>query len=78
MLSVFLAFVAVFISLLLILFVTVHRKVNFLVNVYWDNKDSDSQDHLMTRDKLVTTRSINTEERNQIRNRNRHISISTL
>ena len=40
--SVFLAFVGVFICLLFILFVTVHRKTNFLVNLYWDNKDSDS------------------------------------
>ena len=32
--KVFLAFVAVFISLLLILIVTVHRKANFIVNVY--------------------------------------------
>ena len=29
-------------SLLFILFVTVHRKTNFLVNLYWDNKYSDS------------------------------------
>ena len=40
--SVFLAFVAVIINLLFILFVTVHRKTNFFVNLYWDNKDSDS------------------------------------
>ena len=40
MLGVFLAFVAVFISLLFI--VTVHRKTNVPVNLYWDNKYSDS------------------------------------
>ena len=38
----FLAFVAVFISMLFILFVTVHHQTNFLVNLYWDNKDSES------------------------------------
>ena len=42
MFGVFLTFVAVVISLLFILFVTVHRKTNFLVNLYWDNKYSDS------------------------------------
>ena len=40
--GVFLAFVAVFISVLFILFVAVHRKTNFLVNLYCDNKYSDS------------------------------------
>ena len=40
--GVFLAFVAVFISLLFILFDTVHCKTNFLVNLYWENKYSDS------------------------------------
>ena len=38
LLLLFLAFAAVLISL----FVTVHRKINFLVNLYWDNKYSDS------------------------------------
>ena len=52
MLGVFLAFVAVFISLLFIVTVhrkpapvnlyPVHRKTNFPVNLYWDNKYSDS------------------------------------
>ena len=42
MFGVFLAFDEVFISLLFILFVTVHRKTNFLVNLYWENKYSDS------------------------------------
>ena len=46
----FLAFVAVSpcynISLLFILFPTVHRKTNFLVNLYWDNKYSDSDSGL--------------------------------
>ena len=28
--------------LLFIISLTVHRKTNFLVNLYWDNKDSDS------------------------------------
>ena len=42
MFSVFLVFVAVFISLLFIQFVTVHCKTNFLVTFYWDNEDSDS------------------------------------
>ena len=42
MFGVFLTFVAVFISLLFNLFVTVHRKTNFLANLYWDNKYSDS------------------------------------
>ena len=42
MFAVFLAFVAVFISLLFILFLTVHRKTNFLVNLYWDSNYSDS------------------------------------
>ena len=37
-----LAFVAVFISLLFILFVIVHRKTIFLVNLYRENKYSDS------------------------------------
>ena len=45
---VFLALVAVFISLLFILFVTVHRKTNFLVNVYWDNTYSDSDSDTLT------------------------------
>ena len=42
--GVFLAFVAVFIGLLFILFDTVHCncKTYFLVNLYWDNKYSDS------------------------------------
>ena len=40
--KVFLAFVAVFVSLLFILIVTVHRKTNVIVNVYWDSKYSDS------------------------------------
>ena len=31
------------ISLLFILFLTVHRKTNFLVNFSWDNKDSNSE-----------------------------------
>ena len=35
--KVFLAFVAVFTSLLFILIVTVHRKTNSIVNVYWDS-----------------------------------------
>ena len=37
-------FVAVFISLLFILFVTVHRIINFLVNLHWewDSKYPDS------------------------------------
>ena len=42
MFGVFLAFVALFLSQLFILFVTVHRKTNFLVNLYWDNRYSDS------------------------------------
>ena len=42
MFCVYLAFVAVFVSLWFILFVTAHRKTNFLVNLYWDNKISDS------------------------------------
>ena len=43
-LLVFLASVAVFISLLFILFDSVHCKckTNFLVNLYWDNNYSDS------------------------------------
>ena len=44
--GVFLAFAAVFISPLFTLFVTVHRKTNFLVNLYWDNKHSDSAEAL--------------------------------
>ena len=44
MFDVFLAFVTVFLSLLFILFVTVHCKTNSPVNLYWDNKYSDS-DH---------------------------------
>ena len=40
--GVILAFVAVFISLLFILFVTVHCKTDVLVNMYWDDKYSDS------------------------------------
>ena len=36
--GVFLTFVAMFISLLFIPFVTVHCKINFLVNFYWANK----------------------------------------
>ena len=40
--GVFLAFVAVLISLLFTLFVAVHRMTNFLVNLFWDNKYSDS------------------------------------
>ena len=39
MLGVFLASVAVFINLLFI--VTVHRKTNVPVNLYWDNKYAD-------------------------------------
>ena len=35
--KVFLAFVGVFTSLLFILIVTVHRKTNSIVNVYWDS-----------------------------------------
>ena len=35
--KVFLAFVAVFTSLLFILIVAVHRKTNSIVNVYWDS-----------------------------------------
>ena len=46
MFSVFLVFVAVFISLLFIQFVTVHCKTNFLVTFYWDNEDSDSDSEL--------------------------------
>ena len=42
MCGVFLAFVGVFISLLLILFVTVHRDTKFPVNLYWDIRYSDS------------------------------------
>ena len=42
MFGVFLAFVVVFVILLFILFATVHRKTNFLANLYWDNKYSDS------------------------------------
>ena len=42
MFGVLLAFVALFLSLLFILFVTVHRETHFLVNVYWDNTYSDS------------------------------------
>ena len=42
MCAVFLAFVGVFISLSFILFVTVHRDTNFPVNLYWDNRYSDS------------------------------------
>ena len=40
--GVFLALFAVFISLLFILFLTVHRKPHFLVNLQRDNNDSDS------------------------------------
>ena len=36
--------------LLFILFPTVHRKTNFVVNLYWDNKYSDSvSDDLLSR-----------------------------
>ena len=42
MFIVFVAFVAVLITPLFILFVTVHRKTNFLVNLYRDNQYSDS------------------------------------
>ena len=42
MFGVFLALVAVFISLLFILLVTMHRKTNFLVNLYRDNTYSDT------------------------------------
>ena len=38
----FFSFAGVFISLLFILFVTVHSKASVLVNFYWDNKGSDS------------------------------------
>ena len=41
--GVFLAFVAVFINLLFSLFVTVHRKINFLVSLYSDSKYSDTE-----------------------------------
>ena len=44
--GVFLDFVAVLkywsTGLLFILFSAVHRKTNFLANLYWDNKYSDS------------------------------------
>ena len=40
--GVILAFVAMFISLLFILFVSVHCKTNVLVNLYWDDKYADS------------------------------------
>ena len=43
MFGAFLAFAAVFISLLFNLFVTVHRKTNVLANLYWDDKYSDSE-----------------------------------
>ena len=46
----FLAFVAMFISLLFILLVTMHHKTNFLVNLYKDNRYSDTDScffHLM-------------------------------
>ena len=41
-----------FISLLFMVFVTVHRKTNFLVNVYWGNQyyDSDSDSEEKTRE----------------------------
>ena len=47
MFGVFLAFVAVFVNLFFILFVTVHRQTNFFVNVYWDNKYSDSDSDIV-------------------------------
>ena len=50
----FLAFVAVFISLLFILFVTVHCETNFPVNLCWDNKYSDSE-----KDRLFQTQHAN-------------------
>ena len=48
--GVFLAFVALLTSLLFILFVTVLRKTNFFVNLYWDNKYSDSDSDTLTND----------------------------
>ena len=42
MFGMFSALIAEFISLLFILFVAVHRKKNVLVNLYCDNKYSDS------------------------------------
>ena len=39
---VFLAFASRVKLLLFIISLTVHRKTNFLVNLYWDNKYSDS------------------------------------
>ena len=50
--GVILAFVAVLKYVLFILFPTVHRKTNFLVNLYGDNKYSDS-DNLIRRSRLV-------------------------
>ena len=55
----FLAFIIVFISLLFILFLTVYRKTNFFVNLYWDNKysDSDSEmEHHRFRNEEMTVR----------------------
>ena len=53
--SVFLASVAVIINLFFILFVTVHRKTNFFVNLYWDNKDSDSDSLIIIINPLSTS-----------------------